>query len=226
MDPVTLAKLGLSLGSLASGISGASKQEKALEEARKKLLAQQQQALDEQRTGTRRVEAMLDQERRAARAQLSARDPFMEQAVSQGTLRTIEAERRKREMASGLQAQRVGEIATDRAIMAARAQGLMARQSLQLQRQEQLGQAVRGLTGQMAQVSQAGLQAQADIRANFGQQISQLQLAQAQQPDPLATFFGGTMQGILSAEGGADWLFGDWFGGGGDGPATTSGDNQ
>ena len=197
----------LMAGGAIIGMMGAKKKEEALEKQRKKLLEREERAIEEARRGTRSVAGILEREIQSTRAASAARDPFMEAAASAGAVQQIGAETRRAELAAGGIGTGGRVRAQQEQVQQLRGQAMMQNLSMRLQREEKLGETIRGLTGKLADVTQAGVQAQADIRARFGDQISQLEMGQAQAPDPLSTLVGGTLQGLLSTEAGTEFLF-------------------
>ena len=198
------------------------KQEKEAKAAAERLKREEEQA---KRPLTEAVEG--------SKIAAAARDPFMETAVQEGAYQQTAAATRQAELAAG------GVGAGGRVRSAARtqagaaAQGLLARESMRIQRNRELNQAISAGASQLANISMAGIrtreqssqyyQQRADnyaaAQAQIGgqqwqvrQQQMDLDLKRSQIPSFAGEFSRGAL-GFLSAGGHLDDMFKDFFGG-------------
>ena len=204
MDPFSAA---LAIAALAKNLSAGKKQKEMLEAERKRTNEAQMEAEERMRASEQAAGQPIRQAMAGAKTALSARDPFMEQAVQQGAYQQTAAETRKTEVAAGGigAGGRVRGAAGARA--AAAAQGLMSRESMRIQRQRELNQLIGQQAGQLAEISMTGMRTREQTIAGYQQRLSDVRMEQAALPDPTAQALTAAVQ-FAASEGAYDDIFG------------------
>ena len=181
----------MALGSLASSVAEQRKQKEAMEAEAQRIQEAQMESEERMRASEQAAGQPLRQAMAGAKTALSARDPFMEQAIEQGAYQQSAAELRKGELAAGGigMGGRVRGGAAARA--AAAAQGLMSRESTRIQRTRELNQLIGQQAGQLAEVTMSGMRTREQTIAGYQERASTIRQDLAQMPDAGATALRG-----------------------------------
>ena len=158
-----------------------------LEKERKELKAKELKQEKEAKAAAERLKREEEQAKRplteaveGSKIAAAARDPFMETAVQEGAYQQTAAATRQAELAAG------GVGAGGRVRSAARtqagaaAQGLLARESMRIQRNRELNQAISAGASQLANISMAGIRTREQSSQYYQQRADNYAAAQAQ----------------------------------------------
>ena len=158
-----------------------------LAKERKELKAKEAKKEKEAKAAAERLKREEEQAKRplteaieGAKIAAAARDPFMEAAVQEGTFQQTAAATRRAELAAG------GVGAGGRVRSAARtqagaaAQGLLSRESMRIQRNRELNQAISSGASQLANISMTGMRTREQSSQYYQQRADAYYGAQSQ----------------------------------------------
>ena len=165
------AQLAMTAASTVASAYEQKKQKKNLRELKREIQQQKKDALEAIDTSVSQAKSPIQQEMDRMGALRTARAPFMEQAIQQGSFTQAGADRRKAEEAAG-GIGGGGRLDVGREIAAQSGQALMAKESMRLKREGELTSAISQQAQGLANIELTGMQSRQEAMRSYGERIS------------------------------------------------------